>query len=127
MKTAFTLFFTFISFIAFSQAKIAVDHPDYNFGTFNEGADSTHIFTVKNIGNKPLIIISVTKPCGCTEPTFSQKPIMPGETGTVTVLYRSADHPGYFKKTLQIKTNDPKKDVYTISISGTVIAKKAKD
>lgn len=125
MRLALLLCFSIIATAVFGQPKISVEHPNHDFGTFNEGVDSTHVFIVKNIGNRPLYIISVTKPCGCTSPTYSEKPIKPGETGTVTVKYKSADHPGNFKKTLQIKTNDPKKDVVTISISGNVIAKEA--
>lgn len=123
MRLALLLCFSIITTAVFGQPKISVEHPDHDFGTFNEGVDSAHVFIVKNTGDRPLIIFSVTKPCGCTKPTFSKKPIMPNKTGTVVVRYYSADHPGYFKKTLQIKTNDPKKDVFTISISGTVTPK----
>lgn len=123
MKNTFIILFTLITTVIIAQPKISIEQPDHDFGTFNEGVDSAHVFIVKNVGDRPLYIISVSKPCGCTSPTYSEKPIKPNETGTVVVRYYSADHPGHFKKTLQIRTNDPKNSVFTISISGTVIPK----
>lgn len=123
MKSLFTFVLVCLSAAVFGQAQATLNKNIHNFGTFKEGADSVCVFTITNTGNQPLIIISVSKPCGCTTPDYSREPIMPGKTGTVTVKYASQDHPGKFIKNLQVKTNDPVHDVVTITITGEVIPK----
>ncbi len=123
MKSFFTVIFIFSMLVTLGQAKVSIENDTYDFGTFKEGADSTCVFTVKNVGTSPLIIISVSKPCGCTQPSFTKAPILPGETGKVTVVYRSNGHPGTFTKRMQVRTNDPKKEVTIITIRGNAVAK----
>lgn len=109
--------------IAAAQANLKQDKTVHNFGRFDEGPDKTCTFTVTNTGDQPLIIISVSKPCGCTEPEFSNEPIMPGKTGTIKVTYHSKGHPGAFYKTMQIKVNTAVQ-YYEIAIQGDVVPEK---
>lgn len=123
MKAFLLILFSIIAYNSNAQAKAEIENPIYDFGSFIEGADSTHTFLVKNTGTTPLYIISVSKPCGCTASTFSNQPILPNETGTVTIKYSSMGKRGAFNKTLQVKTNDPNKQISLITIKGTVLKK----
>jgi hypothetical protein len=127
MKSLFTFILVLATATTFGQAKISLDKKIYDFGTFKEGPDSTCVFNVKNEGTAPLIIVSVTKPCGCTTPSYTQAPIPPGGTGEIVVKYASDGHPGTFTKRLQVRTNDPKNDYFFITIRGNAIAKETFD
>lgn len=127
MKNILAFLLVCFTATAFAQAEVSLDKNTHDFGTFKEGADSVCVFTVTNTGNQPLVIMGVSKPCGCTSPDYSKEPIMPGKTGTITVKYSSQDHPGKFIKSLQVRTNAPKQDAFTITITGEVIPKNTND
>ena len=69
------------------QAKIVFNKTTWNVGTFPESKVQTCTFTFKNEGDAPLIINQAVASCECTIPTYTKKPIAPGETGTMKVTY----------------------------------------
>jgi hypothetical protein len=77
----------------------------HDFGTFKEGEIHQFIFKFTNTGNAPLVVTEVEQPCGCTIPSWSKEPVMPGAKGEIRVIYNSKDRPGAFRKTLQVKSN----------------------
>lgn len=104
-------------------AKISSDELTYNFGTIAEADGlASHVFTVKNIGDAPLVITRVTASCGCTRPEWPKEPIAPGQTGEVKVTYNPKNRPGPFYKTVSIYSNG-KKGSYNLAIKGSVTAK----
>lgn len=86
---------------------VKFDKMIYDFGTIHEGDIKTCVFKFTNTGNAPLLIIDVEKPCGCTIPSWTKSPVMPGQSGEINVLYNSKERPGVFRKTLAVKTNIP--------------------
>lgn len=90
-----------------AQAEIQFDKLTYNFGTFSEdNAVQKTTFTFTNIGDKPLVINQAVASCGCTIPSYTKEPIMPGKKGILTVTYNGkGKYPGHFKKTITIRTN----------------------
>lgn len=90
-----------------AQAEIKFDKLTYNFGTFSEdNAVQKTTFTFTNIGDKPLVINQAVASCGCTIPSYTKKPVMPGQKGTLTITYNGkGKFPGHFKKTITIRTN----------------------
>lgn len=60
------------------------EKPVYNFGKAIGGSKIKHTFTIKNIGKKPLQILSVTETCACTASVLSQDEIPPGKTGSIS-------------------------------------------
>ena len=92
---------------SYAQAKIEFDKLTNNFGTFSESnpvQKCTFTFTYK--GEKPHIINQAVASCGCTVPTYTKTPIMPGGKGVVSVTYNGkGKFPGHFKKTITIRTN----------------------
>ena len=77
----------------------------YNFGTVTEGEKVTYNFRFKNTGNKPLIITSTTASCGCTVPEKPEKPILPGETAFIKVVFNSKGKAGMNNKTITVTSN----------------------
>lgn len=91
-------------------AKIVFEKESFNFGKIERaGGDVQTQFVYTNNGTKPLVIKKVTKSCSCTSVEFSKKPIMPGKTGVITVVYAPDKLPaGTFHKAIKVYTNDAK-------------------
>lgn len=79
----------------------------HDFGTFsaqNPVQKCTFLFV--NTGKSPLYITQAIASCGCTVPTYTDKPIAPGDTGKIEVKYNGTGrYPGKFKKTITITSN----------------------
>lgn len=102
------------------KAVLEVDSQVYNFGMIDE-ADGlvSHVFTIENRGNKPLVISRVTASCGCTRPEWSKEPIAAGSKSTIKVTYNPKGRPGPFYKTVTIFSNT-EEGRYNLAIKGSV-------
>src|SRR5690606_19588223 len=60
-----------------------------NYGKITEGQTLQVSFRFKNTGDKPLIIRGVHPSCGCTAANPPDKPIPPGEEGTIQASFNS--------------------------------------
>jgi len=77
----------------------------YNFGTITEGEKVTYNFRFKNAGDKALVISSTSASCGCTVPEKPEKPILPGETGSIKVVFNSKGKVGHNEKNITVMAN----------------------
>ncbi|WP_085537478.1 DUF1573 domain-containing protein [Massilibacteroides vaginae] len=91
---------------------------EINFGTFEKSETKEAVFTVKNTGTQPLVIIDVATTCGCASPTFEKHPANPGEELKVTVKMQPKDD-GFFNETITVKCNTDKQ--IKLIIRGQVI------
>ncbi len=76
----------------------------YDFGKIKQNSEGIHEFTFKNTGKDPLIITNVKSSCGCTVPTFPEKPLKKGETAKIHVKY-DTKRVGTFRKTITVYSN----------------------
>ncbi len=101
---------------------VSFEETSHDFGTIAEEAGPvTCTFSFVNEGEAPLVIISATAQCGCTRPSFPQKPIAPGKKGEIKVTYNPQGRPGEFVKEVKVKTNDKKHRTTKLKISGVVL------
>lgn len=101
---------------------VSFEKTSHDFGTIAEEAGPvTCTFSFVNEGEAPLVIISATAQCGCTRPSFPQKPIAPGKKGEIKVTYNPQGRPGEFIKEVKVKTNDKKHRTTKLKISGVVL------
>ncbi len=119
MKKLFAGLFLTASFAFVSAQTISFDKTTYDYGTVKTGADGHRMFTVKNTGDKPLIISKVQASCGCTTPEWSQDPIMPGKTAQIKVGYNTTIV-GPFTKIIEVFSNDTESSRSVITIKGNV-------
>src|SRR3990167_7446220 len=76
-----------------------------DFGTITEGDLVSYIFRFKNTGKSPLIISNASGSCGCTVPRWPKDPIVPGDTGSVSVAFNSQGKFGHQVKTVTVVSN----------------------
>ena len=107
-------------------AKISFTELEHNYGTIEKGGNGECEFVFKNEGNEPLILSNVKASCGCTTPSYTQKPVMPGETGTIKVKYNT-NNVGGFSKTVTVTSNAVDNPRVVLRIKGTVKQGAAKE
>lgn len=103
------------------KASIKFEKNVYDFGAFSEN-DATQkcTFVFTNVGNAPLVINQAVASCGCTVPSYTKTPIMPGEKGEIKVTYNgTGKFPGHFKKTITIRSNG-EPEMVRLYIEGTM-------
>ncbi|WP_299338085.1 DUF1573 domain-containing protein [uncultured Psychroserpens sp.] len=75
-----------------------------DYGTIPQNSDGTRLFTFTNTGDAPLLITKVKTSCGCTVPSYSKAPILPGESGELSIRYNTKKL-GAFTKTITVTSN----------------------
>lgn len=100
-------------------AKISFTELEHNYGTLQKGGNGDCEFTFTNEGNEPLILSNVKASCGCTTPSYTKKPVMPGQTGTIKVHYNT-NNVGGFSKTVTVTSNAVDNPRVTLRIKGNV-------
>lgn len=89
----------------------------HDFGTIQEGPSAEHEFEFTNTGKEPIIISNVSASCGCTTPSYSKDPVLPGKKGTVKAIYNTQGRVSPFTKTITITSNA---GVKVLTIKGEV-------
>jgi hypothetical protein len=77
----------------------------YDFGKITAGEKVAHKFRFKNGGKTPLIVSDAQTTCGCTVPEKPEKPIAPGETGVIKVVFNSEGKFGKQDKVITLTSN----------------------
>ena len=78
---------------------------EHHFGKVAEGEKVACVFTFDNIGTADYVITSALTTCGCTVPKYDSKPISPGKSGTLEVLFDTSGRNGMQTKTITVKSN----------------------
>ncbi len=95
----------------------------YNFGKVSDGEKVEFSYRFKNTGSKPLVIEDASASCGCTVPQKPEKPILPGETGFIKIVFDSKGRVGNAYKTVTVRSNAKPEFPQSI-LTGDVEAKK---
>ncbi len=106
--------------VGLAQPKATFDKKVHEFGVVLWKHPATATFTIKNDGDKPLVISNVTTSCGCTVADWTKTPIAPGATGTVSSTF-DAKALGHFYKDIGVYCNAADRPIY-LMIQGEVSA-----
>lgn len=119
------ILFSVLAVFAFAQqrgAKISFEKDIHDFGKIKEdGGTVEYEFIFTNTGSEPLVITNVRATCGCTSPTWTQKPVMPGQKGFVKAVFDPRNRPGNFNKSIIISTNTVNNSRAILRITGEVL------
>lgn len=114
------VFFMALSSKAQTGPKIAYEQYTVEYGEVEYGGDGERLWSFKNVGDQPLLILSVKGSCGCTVVKYPKSPIAPGKSGVVKIKY-DTKRVGLISKTVSITTNEPGEDnFHVIKIMGKV-------
>ncbi len=99
--------------------RIAFDATSFDFGNVIAGKTATHLFALKNTGDRTLVIDSATTSCDCTAAVLKSRQISPGDSGQIEVRF-TGNAAGPFHKRITVSSNDPRQPATTLNISATV-------
>jgi hypothetical protein len=121
MKTLFlTVVGATLAFATTAQ-QISFEKTTHDFGEVAKNSEAIYNFEFTNTGDAPLVISACNSTCGCTTPTCPKdKPINPGEKGSVAVKYNRTDNVGSFNKTITVNSNATNSPVTSLTIRGNV-------
>jgi len=111
--------FTFPILSQEKSAEISFKETIIDYGTIENGEDGKRTFEFKNTGNSPLIFSRIFSSCGCTIPKKPEKPILPGESGSIEVEY-DTKRTGLFQKAITVNSNAKTPNVI-LRIKGEVL------
>jgi len=108
-KTILIVFAAFLTAnytYAQQSATISFEKQIHDFGKIKEdGGNVEYSFEFTNTGQSPLIITKVQASCGCTSPSWTEKPVMPGQKGFVKAIFDPKNRPSTFNKSITVESN----------------------
>lgn len=83
-----------------------------DFGSVKKGEKRTHVYTFANMGDA-VLEVDLISACDCTTVEFDYKPYKPGETGTIKIIFDSAekDEPETIDIDILLKNTMPGTDI----------------
>ncbi|GAB3170031.1 DUF1573 domain-containing protein [Telluribacter humicola] len=124
MKKFFSVLVVLLSVATFSYAQKGVmkfKEETHSFGKIEQGKPVTHEFTFTNSGTDPIVISNVSASCGCTTPSYTKDPVLPGKTGSIKATYNAAAM-GTFNKSVTVFSNSESPSI-TLFLKGEVVSK----
>lgn len=86
-------------------AVLKFDTLHHSFGELQSGEEVACRFGFTNTGSAPLLIRDVKAGCGCTNVQFPQKPIKPGESGSVELTFNTRGKSGHQVQNVIVLSN----------------------
>ncbi|OFY71104.1 MAG: hypothetical protein A3G23_14945 [Bacteroidetes bacterium RIFCSPLOWO2_12_FULL_37_12] len=103
-----------------TNAVMNFEKSTHDFGNIKEeGGPYEYTFKFVNTGTEPVVISNVKASCGCTTPSWSKEPVLPGKSGSITASYNSMGRPGKFTKNITV-TSNTEPATTTLTINGEV-------
>ncbi len=126
MKKLILVMFTVLMASMYSNAQSGNDSIVFNktvhdYGTIVQSSNGETEFVFVNKGTKPIVLNSVNASCGCTSPSWTKTPVLPGQSGSIKVKY-DTEILGAFTKTIAVSSNASNSNV-TLTIRGNVVQK----
>lgn len=78
---------------------------EHDFGKVAEGEKVAFVFAFENTGTADLVVTSAITSCGCTVPKYDTKPIPPGGSGDLEVVFDTTGRSGMQTKTISVRSN----------------------
>ena len=94
------------------------DHT-HRFGKIAEGEVIEHTYVFTNVGDMPVIFNTYKVACACTIVDLPQKPVLPGQQGTIVVHFDTAGKIAYQDREITIFSNakkSPHKLRFTVNV-----------
>ncbi len=101
-------------------------HSTHDFGKVAHSTkEISHRFTFTNTGSEPLVITKTVTGCACVKADFSKRPVAPGESGFVEVVYEvSKKEAGVFYKVVDVYTNSAEQPRVSLIVKGNAVSDK---
>lgn len=81
-------------------------HPSqWDYGYLPQKAKLNHTFYLCNVGDEPLVVNKIKAGCSCTSVSKIDKPIVPGDSAAIEIIFKSGRYLREVRKVTTIFTN----------------------
>ena len=101
--------------------EIEFEQLNHDFGNVEYGGKCEVEFKFKNTGNEPLIIQKPKTSCGCTASSWPKEPILPGDSESIVVTYKTTTKVGNFSKSVTVTSNAVNNGTVVLRIKGAIM------
>src|SRR5579872_1375994 len=101
----------------------AVVNADFDFGRMEVGEERSHVYTIRNEGEAPLLIENGGTTCQCTVSDMKQgetREVLPGNSVDIKLTWKPTAQAQKFSKGADFHTNDPDHKSIPLRILGMV-------
>jgi hypothetical protein len=102
--------------------RLRVEPASFDFGRAVQDRTLRKEFTLRNLGDRELVIESVSTTCGCTAAIAGEKRVAPGRSTPLTVTLETRRSKGRLERQVLVRSNDPETPLVSIGLSVTVEA-----
>jgi len=99
---------------------IQVEPAAFDFGHALAHRTLRKEFTLRNAGERELVIEKVTTTCGCTAAIAGETTLKPGRSTPLSVTLETREYRGRVERRVLVRSNDPKTPVLELTVSATV-------
>jgi hypothetical protein len=103
-----------------SMPAIALSEQTLDLGDMPNGEIAAREVAVRNDGDAPLVVSTITTSCGCTTAALEPMTIAPGGSGTLRITFDSGAHGpdlrGPLMREVMIVSNDPATPEAVVSV-----------
>lgn len=111
MKVVLFVTLSCFSLIGLSQApRFEADNEVHKFADTREGELLSHVFTITNTGDAPLIISDYKVACPCTKAELPSNPILPGKSYQMKITFDTKGKYEWQDRAILLQTNTKKKE-----------------
>ena len=100
-------------------AILTFDKLVHAFGELGSGEEVACRFGFTNTGTAPLLIREVKAGCGCTNVKYPQKPVKPGDSGSVEITFNTRGRNGHQHQNVVVLSNAEEQSI-VLSITAHV-------
>jgi hypothetical protein len=105
---------------------IALETANLALGDMPNGQIAERAVAVRNDGDAPLVVDTVTTSCGCTTAALEPMTIAPGESGVLRIVFDSGAHGpdlrGPILREVTLVSNDPATPEAVVAVSANILA-----
>ena len=101
-------------------ARKMFDTTEHNFGVVARGAKVEHRFTIKNIYEEDVHVVSVRSSCGCTTPSITVDSLKTYEKSELVAAFNTSNFQGARSATLTVTIDKPFYAEVQVRITGTI-------
>lgn len=106
--------------------EIVLDTTALELGDMPNGQIAEREVVVRNDGDAPLVVDTVTTSCGCTTAVLEPMTLAPGESGTLRIAFDSGAHGpdlrGPLMREVMIASNDPVTPEAVVAVTANILA-----
>lgn len=105
--------------IGFAQ-EITFRETVHDFGEIVINNDASCEFIFENTGSEPLLLTKSQPSIGSIIVESPMEPVLPGQTGKITVIYKDTQKPGAFTETIYVFSNALDNKEVQLTIMGII-------